>query len=295
MILSRALAWGLIFALSGVAFRASPAGADTDLIQRGAYLVRAAGCVSCHTDKKSQGRPFTGGRALKTPFGTYFSPNITPDRETGIGGWSDRDFLAAVKRGIRPDGSHYFPVFPYTSYTQMTDRDGLAIKAYLFSQPAVSKTNRAHDVGMPFSWRWPLWFWKMLFFKGGDFAADPGHDAAWNRGAYLVNALSHCGECHTQRNPAGGLDRSMWMAGNEDGPDGDAVPNITPDLATGLGWTEEQLSFFLKTGTKPGWDKAEGAMAEALRDSFKFLSNDDRDAIARYIIDLPAIENHIGN
>lgn len=269
-------------------------GALADDVRRGEYLTRAAGCVSCHTDGKANGKPFAGGRGLKTPFGIYYSPNITADKDTGIGGWSDADFLTAVKRGVRPDGSHYFPVFPYTSYTQMDDGDALAIKAYLFSIPTASRKNRAHDVSAPFSWRWPLLFWKWLFFDEGDFKPDAARDKQWNRVAYLFNALAHCGECHTPRNLAGALDRTMWMAGTKDGPDGDPAPNITADLATGLDWSEEQLSFFLKTGTKPDWDEAEGAMAEAINDGYRFLNDQDRRAITRYINALPAIVNHIG-
>ena len=263
-------------------------------LQRGEYLTRAAGCISCHTDSKSDGKPFAGGLPLETPFGTYYSPNITADPTTGIGGWSDADFLAALKRGVRPDGAHYFPVFPYPSYTRMRDKDALDIKAYLFSRPMVSQTNRAHDVWPPFSWRWPMLFWKWLFFDEGDFTPDKAQDRQWNRGAYLVHALAHCGECHTPRNFAGGLNRSMWMAGTKVGPGGDPVPNITTDLASGLGWTDTQLSFFLKTGTKPGWDEAEGVMAEAIEDGYKYLTDADRDAITQYINNLPPIENHIG-
>jgi mono/diheme cytochrome c family protein len=270
------------------------AGPADDLVKRGEYAVRAAGCIGCHTDSAGKGEPFAGGRALKTPFGTYYSPNITADETTGIGGWSDQDFLRALKKGRSPDGSHYFPVFPYTSYTLMRDGDALAIKAYLFSLPPIVKKNRQHAVTAPFGWRWPMRFWNMLFFDAGDFVPDGGQDDEWNRGAYLVNALAHCGECHGPRNLAGALDRNFWMAGTRDGPEGDAVPNITPAPASGLGWTDEQLSFFLKTGTKPDWEEAKGVMGEAVRDGYKYLTDSDRRAIARYIGDLPPIEHHIG-
>ena len=272
----------------------SPAAAGVDIVERGAYMVRAAGCISCHTDKKGKGEPFAGGRALVTPFGTFYSPNITPDKATGIGEWADADFLRALKKGLRPDGSHYFPVFPYTSYTLMRDQDALAIKAYLFSLPAVTRKNRDHDVKPPFGWRWPMRFWKALFFDAGEFVGDGAQDVEWNRGAYLVTALAHCGECHTPRNRAGALDRDLWMAGTEDGPDGDAVPNITPAQTTGLGWSVDQITLFLKTGTKPDWETADGAMGEVVEDGTKFLTEEDMRAIARYINLLPAIENHIG-
>ena len=272
----------------------SPAAAETDIVARGAYLVRAAGCVSCHTDKKGNGEPFAGGRALKTPFGIFFSPNITADKETGIGLWSDADFLRAVRKGVRPDGSHYFPVFPYTSYTLMRERDALAIKAYLFSLPPVKRKNRDHEVSPPFGWRWPMLFWRLLFFDEGEFVADDARDDEWNRGAYLVTALAHCGECHTPRNLAGALDRDLWMAGTEDGPEGDAAPNITPAPSSGIGWLIDQLAFFLKTGTKPDWETADGVMGETVADGYKYLNDEDISAIARYINSLPAIENHIG-
>ncbi len=272
----------------------SPAAADADILRRGEYNVRAAGCISCHTDKKGKGEPFAGGRALKTPVGTFFSPNITSDKETGIGTWSDEDFLRALRKGVRPDGSHYFPIFPYTSYTLMREQDALAIKAYLFSLPPVTRRNRDHDVSRPFGWRWPMRFWQLLFFDEGEFVADDNQDDDWNRGAYLVTALAHCGECHTPRNIAGAVDRDLWMAGTEDGPEGDAAPNITPALATGIGWSVDQLTFFLKTGTKPDWETADGVMGEAVADGYKYLTDEDIRAIARYINTLPAIENHIG-
>ena len=272
----------------------SPAAAGSDIVQRGEYIVRAAGCISCHTDKKGKGEPFAGGRALKTPFGTFYSSNITPDKETGIGKWSDEDFLRALRKGVGPDGSRYFPVFPYTSYTLMRDQDALAIKAYLFSLPPVTRKNRDHGASPPFGWRWPMRIWQLLFFDEGEFVADRNQDDDWNRGAYLVTALAHCGECHTPRNIAGALDRDLWMAGTEDGPEGDAVPNITPAHATGNDWSVDQLAFFLKTGTKPDWESADGVMGEAVADSYKYLTDKDIRAIARYINTLPAIENYIG-
>ena len=285
---------GLAAASIIVAALPATAAAQPDLIQRGAYLVRAAGCVTCHTDSKGGGQSFAGGHGLKTPFGIYYSPNITPDKETGIGTWSDEDFLAAIKRGQRSDGSHYFPVFPYTTYTLMRDEDALAIKAYLFSLSPVSAENKEHDVDMPFNWRWTMLFWKWMYFDERDFVPDDSQDDVWNRGAYLVEALAHCGECHTPRNFAGALVREMWMAGTEDGPEGDAAPNLTTDKDTGLGWTDEQLTFFLKTGTKPGWDEAEGVMADAINDGYRHLTEEDREAITKYINSLPPIVNHIG-
>lgn len=267
---------------------------DDALVIRGGYLVRAAGCISCHTDKKAKGAPFAGGRALKTPFGIYYSPNITPDPETGIGKWTDDDFLRALKRGMNPEGEHYFPVFPYTTYTKLRDDDTLAIKAYLFSLKPVTRKNRAHDVRPPFGWRWTIGSWKVRYFQEGQFKSDPNQDEAWNRGAYLVEALAHCGECHTPRNFAGALDRTMWMAGTEDGPEGEVAANITPDFETGIGdWSVDQIAFFLKVGTKPDYEAAEGLMAEAIEDGLSHLSGDDLKAIAQYIKSLPPISNNV--
>ena len=270
--------------------------AEEGAVERGRYLVHAGGCISCHTDKKGKGAPLAGGRGLKTPFGIYYSPNITPDPETGIGAWSDADFVRALKQGLSPEDEHYFPVFPYPTYTKMRAADARAIKAYLFSLEPVSAKNRNHDVSVPYGWRWTIGPWKLLYFDQGDWTPDPTRDPVWNRGAYLVEALAHCGDCHTPRNFAGAVDRSFWMAGTEDGPEGEPAPNVTPDTRTGIGdWSEAQLSFFLKKGTKPDWERAEDAMAEAIGDGFAHLSDEDLAAIARYMNTLPAIDNRIGN
>ena len=276
--------------------------AETSLVERGKYLVRAGGCVSCHTEVKGKGKkrqkgpPLAGGRAIKTPFGIFYSPNITPDPETGIGNWTDADFIRALRKGVRPDGAHYFPVFPYTTYTNMREDDMRAIKAYLFSLEPVRRKNRRHEVRAPFGWRWPLRFWKILYFKEGPLEPDPSRDAVWNRGRYLVEALTHCGECHTPRNWAGALDRTMWMAGTRDGPEGEVAPNITSDGDTGIGgWSEEQLVTFLKTGFKPDWENAIGLMAEAIEESTRHLTDDDLKAIARHMATVPPIRHSVGN
>ncbi len=282
----------LLAVLIGVSTR-STSHADERLVARGGYLVHAAGCVSCHTDKKAKGPRFAGGRGLKTPFGTFYSPNITPDPATGIGNWSEDDFLRALKAGLRPDGAHYFPVFPYTTYTKMADDDARAIKAYLFSLEPVARPNRRHDVAAPFGWRWTIGVWKAMYFESGPFQPDPSRSAAWNRGAYLA-MLAHCGECHTPRNFAGALDRTMRMAGTVDGPEGDLAPNITSEGETSIGdWSQDELVFFLKFGTKPDQEEAEGAMAEAIEDGLSHLGDDDLDAIATYILALPPIYNYL--
>jgi mono/diheme cytochrome c family protein len=266
-----------------------PALAQADAVARGEYLVRAGGCFSCHT--APGGAPLAGGRALATPFGTFYSPNITPDA-TGIGAWSDADFLRALRQGVRPDGKNYFPVFPYPSFTGITDDDALAIKAYLFSRAPVRQPDRAHDVWPPFSWRILQSGWKLLFFSPGPFRPAPQHDAEYNRGAYLVTALAHCGECHTPRNRLGAVRPSMVLAGNRDGPGGEMVPNITPDHKTGIGDSEKaDIAELLKTGTTPDGEKLGGAMKEAIQDGLKYLTETDRDAIAAYLLAQPPISN----
>ena len=267
---------------------------EEDPATRGAYLIKAAGCITCHTDEKGGGAPLAGGRALQTPFGIFYSPNITADPQTGIGAWTDDDFAAALRKGEAPDGSHYFPVFPYPTYTNMTERDALAIKAYLFSIPPVKRANRAHDVGAPFGWRWTVGVWKFLHFDEGPMQPDPTRTAEWTRGSYLVNALSHCGECHTPRNVMGALDKDMHMAGTAEGPGGELVPNITPHPVTGIGdWSEGDIVTLLRDGTKPDYDDVAGSMAEAIRDGLSALTEADLKAIAGYLKALPPIDNKV--
>ncbi len=267
---------------------------ELDPVTRGAYLIKVAGCVTCHTDEKGGGAPLAGGRALKTPFGTFFSPNITADRETGIGRWSDEDFAAALREGIAPDGSHYFPVFPYPTYTNMTERDALAIKDYLFSLPPVTQKNRAHEVSAPFGWRWTVAAWKLLYFEEGPMQPSEDQTAVWTRGSYLVNALTHCGDCHTPRNSLGALDHDMHLAGTAEGPDGEIVPNITPDPTTGIGdWSKGDIVTLLRDGIKPDYDDVSGSMAEAVRDGLSHMTEEDLNAIAVYLKSISSIENTV--
>ena len=270
---------------------ASARAADNETIARGAYLANAAECEACHTDKEHHGQPYAGGRALATPFGTFYSPNITPDPETGIGSWSEAQFLRALRLGVRPDGANYFPVFPYPSFTKITDEDARAIKAYLFSLPAVRQVNRAHDSSFPVSWRFLQAGWKLLFFNPGPFRPAPERSEAYNRGAYLVTALAHCRECHTPRNWFGAMEPSRFLAGTPAGPDGKAVPNITPDRKTGIGnWSEDDITTLLKDGQTPDFDFVGGAMAEVVRNTTR-LTDADRRAIAVYLRTLPAVRS----
>jgi mono/diheme cytochrome c family protein len=272
---------------------AAPARAvEPDLVARGAYLANAADCVACHTDRDHDGRPFAGGRAIATPFGTFYSPNITPDPDTGIGRWTEAQFLRALRDGVSPDGANYFPVFPYPSFTKITDADALAIKAYLFSLPPVRHANRSHDVSFPFSWRFLQHGWKLLFFDEGRFQPAPERSAAYNRGAYLVTALAHCGECHTPRNWFGATESDRFLGGNPRGPDGKFVPNITPDPQTGIGnWSVEDIVTLLKTGQTPEFDFVGGAMAEVVKSTAR-ITEGDRRAIAVYLKSVPAIRSN---
>jgi mono/diheme cytochrome c family protein len=281
----------LSFALAAAALLAAipgPAAAAGDAA-RGAYLFAAADCAGCHTDIAHGGKPLAGGRALATPFGTFFSPNITPDAAYGIGKWQESDLRRALRDGTGPDGTHFFPVFPFPSFTGMSDGDIADLYAYLMAQPAVAEPNKPHDVSPPFGWRFTLVFWRALFFTPGPLAADPGRDAEWNRGNYLANAVAHCGECHTPRNFLGALAKGSAFAGNPHGPDGQEAPNITPDLAHGIGkWSIEQIATVLKTRDTPDGDKVGKGMAEVVKGTSQ-LTDADRRAIAVYLKTLKPI------
>jgi mono/diheme cytochrome c family protein len=263
---------------------------DEDVVERGRYLAAAGGCRSCHTEDREDAIPFAGGRALATPFGTFYSPNITPDRDSGIGGWSDGDFLAALHEGRGPDGAAYFPSFPYTAYTGMTREDALAIKAYLFSLPPVDRPAEPHQLPWYLRSRLAASAWKSLFFRPARFQPDPARDAAWNRGAYLVRHLGHCGECHTPRNMLGALLATSELAGNPRGPENRKVPNITPHETDGISrWSASDLELFLEIGMLPDGDFAGAGMGEVIDDNTSQLDAADRTAIATYLRSLPAL------
>jgi mono/diheme cytochrome c family protein len=263
-----------------------------ELVEKGKYLTAAGGCYGCHTIPGEGKEPFAGGRALKTPFGVFYSPNITPDKETGIGDWTDAQFLTALHQGLSPSGHPYFPVFPYTSYTKIKDEDALAIKAYLDTLPKVVQENKQPDVSPPFSWRWLQWGWRMLFFNEGRYIPSENATPEIARGGYLVEALVHCGECHTPRNMFGGTDASLYMAGTPNGGEGEFVPNITPDTETGIGdWSKGDIVSFMKTGMKPDYDDVQGSMAEVVNHSLSKLTDEDLEAIAEYLKSIKPIHN----
>jgi len=281
-------------AVALVLILAGHAGHAQTVAERGAYLFRAGGCFSCHTDVAHDGAALAGGRALATPFGTFYAPNITPDRETGIGAWSAADFRRALREGLSPSGAHYYPAFPYPSYTLMSDEDVAALWAYLTTLPAVRHANRPHDLTLPFRVRAAVGLWKFLFFRAGPFQPESGDSDEVSRGAYLVRALAHCGECHTPRNLLGGPDDDRFLAGTRDGPDGRSVPNITPHADTGIGgWSEGDIVQLLNSGLKPNFDNVQGSMAESVRHGLAYLSDDDLIAIARYLKAIPPIDNRI--
>ncbi len=242
----------------------------------------------------SRGAPIWCAPRAEDPVGVFFTPNLTPDPETGIGAWSDAEFLRALREGLRRDASPYYPAFPYTTYARMREGDALAIKAYLFSLAPVRRANRAHDLTPPFGWRALLHLWRLLLFEPGAWRPDPARSAGGNRGAYLVEALARCGECHTPRNALGALDRDLWLAGPAQGPEGQLAPNITPDRATGIGaWSSSEIVELLRSGLKPDFDDVQGAMAEATEHGFKHLREGDLAAIAEDLRALPPIANRV--
>lgn len=268
--------------------------ADPGLVARGEYVYRASGCTNCHTDRKAKGPELAGGAALETPFGTFYAPNITPDRTYGIGAWSDEDFRRALREGVSPAGSHYYPSFPYTSYTRLADEDIRALKAYLFTLPPVARPSRPHELPWYARLRPLLYFWKWRYFEPGPYRPDPRQSVQWNRGAYLATAAAHCGECHTPRDRFGGLDARRYYAGTTAGPEGAVVPNITPDRRTGIGrWSERDLAYYLETGMTPDGDFAGDVMADVIDNGLRHLTRDDLRAIAVYVKSLPAIEHAV--
>jgi mono/diheme cytochrome c family protein len=263
--------------------------ADNAAITRGAYLAIAADCGACHTDKKAGGAPLAGGPALKTDFGTFYGPNITPDKQTGIGNWTEDQFKRALRSGLNEHGAYMFPVFPFTSFTNLTDADASDLYAYLMSVPAVTHRAPQNDIKFPFGWRPLLFGWRTLFFKQGPLAPDAGQSAEWNRGRYLAEAVVHCQECHTPRNFLGALDKNHAYAGNPHGPDGQEAPDVTSDKKDGIGdWKLEDVVEVLKTGNTPDGDVVGKGMGDVVDGTGK-LTDADLHAIAVYIKSLPAL------
>ena len=259
--------------------------ANADLVKRGEYLTHAADCQACHT--APGGVPFAGGFAFMIPFGTIYSTNITPDNQTGIGNYTDAQFLAAMHEGIRADGERLYPAMPYTSYTYMTDADALAIRAYLFTLAPVHAPAKPDQLSWPFNQRGLLAIWDVMFDLDERFPPNTGQSAQWNRGAYLAEAMGHCGECHTPRNVAYGLDNRRKYAGALTA--GWRAYNITSDKNSGIGnWSDEDVSLYLSTGHANGHGGAAGPMGEATDDSLSYLLPDDVHALVAYLRSIPA-------
>src|SRR5882672_2325963 len=254
--------------------------------KRGLYVSKAAGCVGCHTETRPNAQAYAGGRALATPFGTFFGPNITPHPQAGIGRWSEQDFIRAMRLGVRPDGAHYYPAFPYASFTKITDPDLRDLWAYLRSLPPGSRASQPHDLKLYVRWRFPLWGWKQLFFSPGPFVPDPSRSAALNRGAYLVQALGHCGECHTPRNWLGAPKKDRFLAGAKLG-EKIRAPNLTPTRLKKL--SDAELKDILRTGMTADGDILSESMAEVVQNTTSQLTPQDLEVLIADLRSLPPL------
>jgi mono/diheme cytochrome c family protein len=260
--------------------------ASTDPIARGQYLTRAADCQACHTAKG--GAPFAGGLTFNLPFGSIWSPNITADKETGIGGWTDAQFLGALHRGVDDEGHPLYPAMPYAAFAYMTDADALAIKAYLFSLKPVHRENRDNTLSFPFNQRWLMAMWSALFNPDQRFQPRPDRGPLWNRGAYLAEAMAHCGDCHTPRTLAQALDNHRKYAGAVAA--GWRAYNITGHRLFGVGaWSDAELAQYLSTGHAAGRGSAAGPMGEAVDLSLSHLTASDIAALVAYLRSVPAL------
>ena len=265
-------------------------------IERGKYLALAGNCASCHT-ARSDGF-MAGGLAFETPFGKIYSTNITPDVETGIGDWTGEQFLNSMRQGVRPNGEHLYPVFPYTAFTKVTDEDVAALFAYLQSIPAIRQEASENELWFPFNQRSLMSIWKAMFFDEGVYKEDNAKSAGWNRGAYLVEALAHCGACHSPRNYLGAEHSAMAMTGGvytDKVPNGTLRPWSAPNLTSapsGLGlWPLEEVAAYLKTG-RNSYVETFGPMNEVILNSTRHLSDGDVNAMAVYLKSLPPNEAH---
>jgi mono/diheme cytochrome c family protein len=265
----------------------SALGAHTVNLANGKTIFDAGGCVSCHTTSKEDRARLPGGVALKSPFGTFHTPNISSDPKDGIGAWTEAQFVTAMIKGTSPQGEHYYPAFPYTSYQRIAIGDLRDLFAYLKTLPAVQGRARDHELPFPFTVRRLLGGWKLPYLSGKPFTPDPAQTAEWNRGAYLVNGPGHCAECHSPRDALGGILSGQRFAGGPN-PEGDGwVPNITQKR---LGkWSVKDIAELLQTGMTPDFDSVGGGMTAVVRNTAQ-LSAQDRTAMAVYIKSLPAIE-----
>jgi mono/diheme cytochrome c family protein len=270
-----------------------PAGAQGSA-ERGAYLAIAAGCKSCHTDTENDGASYAGGHRLETPMGDFYTPNITPDSSTGIGNWTEAEFVAAVRYGRNPAGGYYYPAFPYASYAGMTEQDARDIKAYLDTLESVTAVNAENQLAWYVPARWAMTIWQWLYAPWEYAEPTTTQDAEWQRGAYLVRHLGHCGECHTPRNSLGALDTEQELAGGARPDDEDTAPNLTASGNNGIGrWSAKDLEFFLEMGMYPDGDFVGGNMVAVIDDNTAELTAADRRAIGNFLRSLnrPSNEN----
>ena len=267
---------------------ASSLPAYTPNLANGLTAFNAGGCSSCHAVPNQPDRlKLGGGLPIPSPFGTFNVPNISPDPNDGIGRWSEADFVTAVLKGTSPSGFHYFPAFPYASYEHAKVEDIRDLFAYLKTLAPVAGKTRDHDVSFPFNIRRNVGVWKFLFTDGKPFTPDASKSAQWNRGAYLVNSLGHCAECHSPRNFLGGIIDAQRFAGGPN-PEGEGwVPNITQKRMSD--WSAKDFAYFLESGMTPEGDTAGGSMARVIRNTSQ-LSPEDRTAMAEYLKSLPPVE-----
>ncbi len=263
---------------------------EGDALQ-GAYLARASGCVGCHTNIEDDGLALAGGAPLDTPFGTFIPPNITPHPNAGIGKWTIQDFARAVRQGISPDGKPYYPVFTYSFYSTYTDQQIADLWEAFRTVPAVAEHAGDHDVRFPFGFRGGLKLWRAVYLDTPQTDALMGASDDWNRGRLLVEGPAHCAACHTGRNLAGGLKRNAALAGNNDLPGGNKAPSIRAGDLVENGWSIANLSYALKLGILPNGDVFGGSMAEVVNNGTAFLTDEDRTAIATYLLAPEGAEN----
>jgi mono/diheme cytochrome c family protein len=263
-------------------------------LANGELIFYAGGCTSCHAAPEAKGEEklkLAGGLELKTDFGTFRVPNISPDKETGIGGWSTPDFANAVLRGVSPGGAHFYPAFPYSSYTRMSVEDVIDLKAFIDTLPAVSNRVADHDLKFPFSIRRGVGVWKFLYFSPDPIVALADANDALRRGQYLVEGPGHCGECHTIRDMMGGLKKSQWLAGAPNPEGRGTIPNITPS-EDGLTWSEQEIVDTFKTGFTPDFDTLGGRMGD-VQENLSHLPDADLQAIAAYLKAVPPLPDAV--
>ena len=270
---------------------ASVAQSTTDVIKKGEYLARAGDCVACHTDPN--GKVFAGGRAMATPFGNLYVPNITPDDQTGIGKWSADDFYKTMHQGRSKDGTLLYPAMPFAAYTKVTRADSDAIYAYLMSTPPVRQANRAHELRFPYNKRQLLIGWRALYFTEGEYQPDARRTAEWNRGAYLVQGLGHCSLCHTAINALGGSSESKAFQGGMIPNQNWYAPSLTSNREAGLGdWKIEDIVDLLQRGVSHR-ATVYGPMAEVVYNSLQYMSDEDARAMAVYLKALTSDETSV--